>query len=130
MKIRIALHHHLAIGIINRQHVGTGTDRVPVQCDIALLHPRLRIEAIHLLRDGRKKRHCQPVKQLRIFPVDPDPVGVTVNQFYTLQRVLGQVEIDTLLFPVSHFVPGTFQCPCIVFQSDDVLAHQAKYRGM
>ncbi len=35
VKVRIAFHHHLPVRVVDREHVGAGADRVPVECDVA-----------------------------------------------------------------------------------------------
>ena len=41
VEVGITLHHHLPVRVVDRQHIGAGTDREPVQRDIALLHAGL-----------------------------------------------------------------------------------------
>ncbi len=124
VEVGIAHHHHLAIGIVHREHVGTGTYRVPVQGDIALLHPRLAVEAVRLPGYRGEKRHGQPVQQLRVLALDPDPVGVAVDDRHAFQRVVAQIQEASLWHGLRDLLQGVH----VVGQADDVVAHQAQYR--
>ena len=81
VKVWIAFQHHARIGVILGQHVRSGADRIPVQCEIFFGHARLAVKAIRFPRDGGKERHRQPVEELRIFALDADAVAVRIDDF-------------------------------------------------
>jgi hypothetical protein len=124
VKIRVALHHHLPVRVIDGQHVGAGSYRVPVECDVAVGHAGLCIKGIDLGRNGCEKRHCQPVQELRVLAMDADTVAVAIQFLHAFQRVTGQIQVLALL--PAQIRPGLLQRGGILFQADDILVHQAE----
>ena len=86
----------MSIRIVFDQHIGTGTDRIPVQIDIPLVQARLGIETLRLPGHGGEKRHCQPVQELGILALYPDTIGIAIHDLYARQVVFPQIQKGTL----------------------------------
>src|SRR5690606_16544127 len=57
-EIRIALEHHAGVRIVFGEHVWSGSNRIPVERDVAsLIHAALGIESIRLPGNRREERH-------------------------------------------------------------------------
>ena len=72
-EIRIAFQHMAPVFNELRQHVGPGADGPEVECQVFLSHAGLRIEPLGLPWNGCKKCHRQPVLELGVFALDPNP---------------------------------------------------------
>ena len=99
MEIRILLQHHAAIGIVFRQIEGAGAHRLPVERQVLFRHAGLRVEHIGLPRNRRKKRHRQPVDELRVLALDTDAIGVAIHHFGTGQRKVIQIQLPHRVAP-------------------------------
>ena len=119
MEVGIFFQHHLAVRIVNRQHVRAGAHRLPVDIEVFFLHARLGVEHFGFPRNRRKKRHRQPVDELRILAFDTDAVGVAIHHFCSRQRE--GIEIKILLW---LGLGDLFQRIAQLLQADDIFAHQ------
>ena len=126
MKIRIAHEHHRAIRIVLGQHVGAGADRIPVECQVFLHHPRLAEEAVGLRRHRRKKRHRQPVEKLRVLAFKTDAVSVVVDDFDAGERILAKIDPRVGVAALRKFGVDLLQLAGVVLETDDVLLHQSE----
>jgi hypothetical protein len=123
VEVGILLQHHAAVGVVLRQIVGPGADRLPVEREVLVGHAGLRVEHLGLPRHRRKERHRQPVDELRVLALDADAVGVAVDHLGAFEREIVQIQRRI------GRVPGRFlQRFAQRLQADDVLAHQAEDR--
>ena len=82
--------------------ISTRSHRSVVQVLISFDHGCLGKEGIDFSGYGRKKRHGQPVEELRVFCFESDLIGVTVNDLGTRKIKAVQVQPDAFgLFPVE-----------------------------